>query len=330
MKRENLRVCIVPSGVALDDLEGYIKEYVGSTLSDKSEIRVNKVNDGYSVILPTDVFEAIASKHIAPMISNMFRENLPDVALDVSMVYFYISNKTHEKTWFVPRIAVMVLAEDSTFKAIYLDNDAGYVYRTTKNLIEVASDLKDSNDPISQFIGNSLDDEFDGDDDDDDEDDDGDTDEIGYGDADSPFKALEDALRAGSFKKGSRKSKKPHYAASKSLRAAKNPKRAYRRHGVIIVKDKSRIKADEKIIKEFLKDFIPGNADWKKKLRKELAARWVHVFAITTKQLKKLERRHSKTSKSARKNSGQNTQMILDATRKIFNVPIDNWSNPNK
>lgn len=128
--------------------------------------------------------------------------------------------------------------------------------------------------------------------------------------------------------KKSKKKSKISYGRSRVLRAANNPKRAYRRHGVIVCTEKDAIKKDEKVIKEFLKDFIPGDAEWKKDFRKDLLKRWMNLYVITKKQLKYFEKNMHK--QVVRNRTNANVERTLNITRQLFNVPIDQWNNPNK
>ena len=78
----------------------------------------------------------------------------------------------------------------------------------------------------------------------------------------------------------------------KILKNDKNPKRSYKRHGVIICNDKKSRKNDEAIIKEFLKDFIPGDSEWIKSFRHDILKRWMKMYSISKSDLKELEKVH--------------------------------------
>lgn len=321
MKREKLTIYIVPSDCQLETLEGYVPEHVGGAISSKKELVVNKVDDGYSLVfLDKDIIGMRIN--LINSINKLFLANLPGVALDIYICYLYEPAGDKDYFWFNPTVASEVICLDNLFASMTDPNFSGYRYIRSISVIDVINDYQ-------QWQAGSLSADDEEDEDDEDDDDDNDGSDTSYGETDTMLSLLNEAIKGSSADKGKPKSKKGRYASSKALRSAKNPKRAYRRHGVIIVKDKSVIKSDIKIIKGFLKDFIPGNAGWKKNLRNELAERWVHVYAITSKELKRLEKKHRKMRKSTSRPS-IDTQRTLDLTRKIFNVPVDNWSNPNK
>lgn len=130
-------------------------------------------------------------------------------------------------------------------------------------------------------------------------------------------------------KRKKRKNRKDvNYGISKVIKAANSPKKAYRRHGVLVCSEKDAIRKDEKIIKAFLKDFIPGHQEWKKEFRKELSKRWIQVYVITKKQLKRLEKDHQHAQSAKRVSA--NVERTIDFTRKLFNTPIDHWNDPSR
>lgn len=122
---------------------------------------------------------------------------------------------------------------------------------------------------------------------------------------------------------------KPSYGESRVVKDAKNPKKSYNRHGVVVC-SKDDIKKDEKILKEFLKDFIPGDANWKKDFRSDIVKRWIKMYAVTNKQLKQLEKQHRRARLAKRNKSSIDTDRALEFTRKLFNTPIDRWNDPSK
>ena len=129
-------------------------------------------------------------------------------------------------------------------------------------------------------------------------------------------------------KKKKKNSHKHYYGISSVIKTAKSPKRSYKRHGVIICKEKNAIKKDKRILREFLKEFIPGNNKWKKSLREDLLNRWIYQYALTNKELRKLEK--AKRDFLRKERNSKKVQRTLEFTRKIFNVPIDKWNDPTR
>ena len=128
-------------------------------------------------------------------------------------------------------------------------------------------------------------------------------------------------------KKG--KCKKKFYGSSRVLKSLKNPKKDYKRHGIIVANDKSALKKDEKILREFLKDFIPGKAGWIKDYREDVLERFMRMYAVSKKTLKKLEKHHRKHKGSKGKDGKKiSKESAMNFTRNILNR--DSWNNPNK
>ena len=125
-----------------------------------------------------------------------------------------------------------------------------------------------------------------------------------------------------------KKKKRVKYNTSKVIKASNKPKRSYRRHGIIICKEKNAIKKDKKIIKDFLKDFIPGNSGWKKDLREDLLNRWMRVYVISSKQIHRIQREYTQSMKCNKRKA--EIQSTIDATRKLFNVPLDRWNDQTR
>ena len=119
---------------------------------------------------------------------------------------------------------------------------------------------------------------------------------------------------------------KPGYYQSACWHSSDNAKKMIRRHGVIVANKKD-IRKDERIIREFLKEFFPGNAGWKKEFRSDVAKRWLQMFVVTRGQLKRLE----KAARKARRenDSGDRVSKALDFTQMLFGTR-DHWSDPNR
>lgn len=306
MNRVNVMLHIIPSGVKLDDLEDYDIPKHGKVLSNTNEIKVNKVTDGYSIVYASDTFKRIDECKLGRNFKRLFRTNLPDAIIDIGIFYHYELSNDDE----------VVFDEDVAGHIFSLEHfinhalaDRTFVYHRTESLSETQDYYEEMNDPDDEFESMFGLDGFDTDDDDEDDDD--------------PF----------AFMRKSSNRKKPKtsgrsYGRSRVLKNAKNPKRAYRRHGVLVARDKDDLRRDEKIIKAFLKEFIPGNSGWKKDLRNDVLDRWLRMYALSKKNINKLEKEYRK-SVNIEKNKA-NADMALDFTRKLFNVPIDRWNDPSK
>ena len=121
--------------------------------------------------------------------------------------------------------------------------------------------------------------------------------------------------------------KKQYYGQSRVWKNSNHIKRSINRHGVV-VSSKDNRKRDIKLIKEFLKDFIPGNQGWKKDFRKELAKRWLDVYCISKGQLKSLEKSYRNKNSKGSKTKSLNSALGLAG--RIIKNPSSDWFNPNK
>lgn len=202
-----------------------------------------------------------------------------------------------------------------------------------RNILQLDDLLSDYEHPlISYETSDSVDsliDVYDEDseefDDDDLDDDDGDEDSEEFDPEEDEF----DNSPFAKILKEERKMKKKSYGSSKVLKSAKKPKRQFKRHGLVIADSKSTLKKDEKIIKDFLKDFIPGKAGWIKEYREGILERWVKMYAITKKALKKLQKEHH--NKYGRKNKNNNRitkENAMNFTRKFLSR--DSWNDPTR
>lgn len=327
---------IVPADVKLTDLADYDPEYTGNVLTTSTDIMVNEVKTGYSIVITDEEIMKLQPHVFINNLLKLFRENLPGRACVFELSYFHelndSGNDDDDDDVFDMDVAEFILKLDVTFNK-FMENTRRKLYFYTRN---------DSVIEVAEIYADML--NGDGDDEDDGDDDPYSISTVHYeeGDPTDPLDIINRALRGVAEDDGDDEDeddkprrKRRHssyyngYGASHVLRSAKNPKKAYHRHGVLISKNKNAIKKDAKILKEFLKDFIPGNAGWKKDLRNDLVKRWMHLYVVTSKQLKKLEREHRKMVRAQKKPS-INTERTLELTKRLFTVPVDNWNNPNK
>lgn len=296
MNKELVTIHIVAN--AAEELD-YDPSRDGKTRSTGTKINVLRVSDGFSIVFDDDEFIKTDVTKLAASIVTLCISNVPDTIFDYRIMYHY------DEDSFNTDVAERILSMDDLFGRL---NDAKEYptvsYSQTDNVQWVYAEYIDSLP----------------DDDDDDEDDEDDEPEY------------EDSITAllknnGSINKKKKKKKsRDYYGRSRVWKNSKQPKRQINRHGVLIAADKDDLKKDEKIIKSFLKDFLPGNSKWKKDFRDDVLDRWMRMYAISKKNLKQLEKEHRR---SRTKKSGNNDKILKYANR-LFTVPVDAWNNPNK
>jgi len=120
-------------------------------------------------------------------------------------------------------------------------------------------------------------------------------------------------------------SRKKTYRRSRLMRS-KNAKRDINRHNFLISSDKKAKKNDEKIIKEFLKDFIPGNKKHIKQYRATLLERWMVMFVMSKKQAKRMADNHKKKN---RKGSIISKNGLVSLAEQLVDS-YDPWYDSNK
>ena len=311
---------------------------IGKELSNVSEIKVNKSINGYSIIYDTNTFINIDNDILRKAIINIFEKNLNDVNLNFKIECFVQVTPGIETD-----LTKKVIALSNLFTEMYkyiIDND----YKFSNGMIfnyEISESLKQLALLLMNKINNKADDELsyyrneedieddDYDDEDFEEEDDDDDDE----DDEEILGSLDDILRGKRKKNNSNKKKsttKKTYGTSIVMKETKNPKKNYNRHGVMIC-DKDSIKKDEKILKAFLKDFMPGNQDWKKDFRDDVLKRWIQMYVVTKKQKNKLEKQHRKLKARKRyTTTNADTRKALEFTQRLFNTPIDRWNDPSR
>lgn len=305
-------------------LEDYDPDTIGRVKSDEDNLIVNNVSNvsnGYSLIFEDNTFLNINPVKIIGHLITLLRTKLPHDVIKISIEYLYELNDRDDDA-FQLEYGECVLAFDVAFKKLL--SMAPYQirrfisYKTSENLMNVAETCHEVRE------GGTGDDEDENDD-------------YLYSD-DDPVTELDRIL--GRVKDDDKKKKNHHkkkkikkveydIETSKVFRGAKNPKRSYRRHGILVARNKDAIRKDKRIIKDFLKEFIPGDAQWKKDLRNELADRWIGVYAVTVKQLKKLEHKHKKMMEEKRRPK-IDTNRVLNFASAMVTHASDSWNNPNK
>lgn len=347
MNRVNASLVIVPSNFNVSNFKNApeLFDIYNKQFSTLTEIKVNKYNDGYIVVYSDKDFKQLNPKSFVINLVSLFLKNIPNTVIDMTVKYIYTDNEFSNiegydnVELFDPEVAKMAINIDQLLDIM---SGSGYTkllsYHKLRSFVKMVSDyqeyiyMMDERDDGSEV---DIDDDEDEDDTDDefvpnisqsydDEDDDVSNEITKLVSGITISKSNNKSSKSKNKKKGKRN---VDYGTSKVLRHANSPKRAYNRHGVIIASDKDDIRSDEKIIKEFLKEFIPGNQEWKKEFRHDLLKRWISMYCVSKKDLKKLESNHRKKT---RKRSYIDADKTLDFTRRLLNVPLDNWNNPNK
>ena len=328
MKEYNAYIVIVSTEYLSGDSSKEIKEKLKSIhvtkFSTIDTINVTMYDESSYIIAfkGLDIIKMNSSILLSNIIS-VFNNNLPD-----SKIKFYIGTTINGVNNINVNEVEAVLELHNEFYKQLNGNDM-YEYITSDLVNNIYNEY--TREIMNIYNTNNVDD-----DDLDDEEDDDEDEEI-LNDKFKSTLALNDYLTDFIYdedknnnkkKKKKKSSSKRYYGVSRVIKTAKSPKRSYKRHGVIICKEKDAIKNDKRILREFLKDFIPGNTKWKKNLRNDLLNRWIYQYALTSKELRKLEK--AKKDFLQKERNSKKVRRTLEFTRKIFNIPIDKWNDPTR
>lgn len=313
MNKVDVIIHILPNNVSLTKLIGFSPEEDGKTFSSVDDVKINKAKYGYSILYSADDFMKLDKPKFTAAMIKIFTKNLPDTALNVSLEYNYeelIDEHFDEAVGnAVINYGVLLTNIANTHKV------AGFTYESSQNLIDLIDteyDEPDNDEPDNdedysiEDLLNGRHPRFNDDVDDSDED---------------PFERFfhddEDDDETNGY----------YYGKSRVVADARNGKRDFHRHGVI-VSSKNDIAKDRKILKKFLKDFIPGNSSWKKEFRNDVLKRWMSMYAISKKDLKYMQQRTKKDAYENKRN--KNITNAINLTTKLFTSPVDNWYDPNR
>lgn len=314
MNKVDVIIHILPNNVSLTKLIGFSPEEDGKTFSSVDDVKINKAKYGYSILYSADDFMKLDKPKFTAAMIKIFTKNLPDTALNVSLEYNYeelIDEHFDEAVGnAVINYGVLLTNIANTHKV------AGFTYESSQNLIDLIDteyDEPDNDEPDNdedysiEDLLNGRHPRFNDDVDDSDED---------------PFERFfhddEDDDETNGYY---------YYGKSRVVADARNGKRDFHRHGVI-VSSKNDIAKDRKILKKFLKDFIPGNSSWKKEFRNDVLKRWMSMYAISKKDLKYMQQRTKKDAYENKRN--KNITNAINLTTKLFTYPVDNWYDPNR
>ena len=328
---------------------------VGGKMSDAKTLNMNvlyNVNGEtmYAIIYSLMDLTKINFKSVAVSLVKLIKSQYPDSRVDID-IYAPLgtddSLSDKDCRDYASLISSLQVEIDTQIEDNECDADTS-MYPDTDDEIEV----DEFRSRLSKFCNDYLDKDFDEDgddpsyndthqdeftydqlralgliDDDDDYEDDGDDED---GDDDDPSEMRDSIIDPVKYALGEylEKAKGGNIRPSKVLRVSKNPKKSYNRHGIIVCSDKSAIRKDRETIKRFLKEFIPGQSEWKKALRRDLLSRWMKLYTVSNKKMRSLEREFRRANSKDRPRF--DAERALEYSRRIFNIYDDNWSNPNK
>ena len=303
-----IKIIIFPMAVDLNKEENYDEKIFGTEFSDLDDIRVNQVIGGYSILYNDKLFPQLDTKSFADNILGLFISQIPDGNLTVELYYFHMGDFSEECGKALIELDEYIGDSDFDF-----DPNERIYYHTTSNMTNILYAYDEDTDTFD--FSEEVDDgeiccndypDCDCDDDDDDIE-----------------QAFERHLKDTD---GLPKKSKKVYGRSRLMKTTKNAKRDIKRHNFLISSDKKAKKYDEKIIKAFLKDFIPGDEKWIKSYRATLLERFMTMFVMSKKMAKAMKNSHKKKSGNNRK---LNKNDAVQFTKQLFNG-YDPFYDPNR
>ena len=293
MNTVGLKIHVIPSNRNLSATPGFDPSIDGSNFSQKDQININKVIDGYSVIFLDTVFKYLDIKLFIGNLIKLLTTNLPDTIFDISIHYHYITsncsydyydNDTARKIYELHETMMMLINSNQMKCLEYSESDTlNKMFDDLNNIQE--DETEDSNteihnhshidiNPAQEAAIKHL------------------LEQCGMAEDSENTDDIDDD-------KDERKVKyhKKYYGKSRVFSNIKHPKQVIKKHNLLVTKSNSDIKDDIKILKSFLKDFIPGNSKWKKRFRDELLQRWMATYVISKKNMKKFMKSYNKKLK---------------------------------
>lgn len=275
MEKIDVRIHVNPSGINPMILEDFNPARDGKIRSDEDKINVNKSATGYSVVYESDVFNSLDKARFLAKLVSIFNQNLPGYVIDLGICYNFETDESYDFDYnvFQNVMSLDLLCND----VVETNRVQNFIYTRTDSIEDAITYYEDNyNNPDV-----SSEEYYDQDGYDEDE----------YVDGNDPYgiMAALSGFEDSGKKKKKHKNSKEYYGRSRVWKNAKNPKKSVKRHGVIVADDKDDIKKDEKIIKEFLKDFLPGSSSWQKDFRSDVLKRFINMYTVSKKNLKRLE-----------------------------------------
>lgn len=331
MAKSLLRLTIIPAVMNYQDtVFSFDPKIHGKTVSTVSEIKVNKVEDGYGILYFDMDFMSLNTATLLVNISNLMEKNLPNTEFDFILCYLFMGGNTTLKTFIGDVSAVAKVLEIDRNLMKKPDTLKPLIYKRSNSVInlakqivaaeKVASGDNDASEEseevqkarereaIARMLGKPV-------------------------QGDTSTQAFLDLILGDEEDVKKKKKKKDrdddyHYATSRILKASDDPKKQYKRHGVIVCNERSAIKRDIRTIEGFLEDFIPGKSGWEKSLRKELCKRFIGCYVVTKKQLKDLEKAHRKEMQKSIQI--KKSKQVVNFAQNLLYTPIDHWNDPSR
>jgi hypothetical protein len=320
MPTTDIRLVVVPAETELSTLRDYEPHQVGNKFSDQTTLNIQKVQNGYAILYTDHEFCALDTDIFAKNLISIAQRRFPNTEIAFASFYQFREIGTDRVDKFSIQTAQSILDLDEYLKSHKASN---FTYHTSYSIGLIESILA----AIAEREKEDSDEEED-------------DDESEYDDFKQPFLDMmqdshddEDDVSwlVGKVPYGEKKSKrrksKQDVSKSAILRHADNGKKNYKRHGVIVIEDKDDLKKDRDTIKEFLKEFIPGDAEWKKDLRRDLLDRWLDDYAITKKRLKKVEKEYRKARSGKKSDS---IDRVLTMSQQMVRSQYNHWNDPTK
>ena len=270
MKIAKLRIYIIPENIDVKLIQNSFKDIRDEfKLSDNKFANCIPDDYGYIIIYQDSVFKNLNIKSIFGRVAKTLLEKYPDYEFHVKLI-------SHNKLDY-RNDSLLSEKIDNFYETIEM------LSKLTKNRIIISSDA------IAQSSNNMNENILDQDEDNDDN---SHNDSVDHQQQEM-YNFLLNSEQEGKRKNRHKNRRKSKIKSSKILKE-NNSEKAFKKYNVLLTKKKSDIKKDANIIKSFLKDFIPGSAKWKKKLRKELLQRWLTSYAVSKKKLKKFSKLYNK------------------------------------
>ena len=286
--------------------DSFVESFGEDILSTPEEIRVVEIGRDAVVVYKASEFLQLNPETTMQNLNTLLEESIDDDMYLISFTYhsdppigISASNRyiVYRNTVFAMRDAIT--SHDDWKLALIPTEDPRY--RPTKDYFEAMADHDEENNEEDEDISDLDDlDEVEPDDDEEDI-------------SNDPFDG---------FDPEPKHRKKFSVRKSAVFSGSCSPKKQFRHNGVVVAAKQSHIEKDRAMIKAFLKQFIPGKSPWIKRYRNKILKRWMKMYMVDKKTIKKFykEQQSKKTSKRKKKLVGMTHRLLQN----------DPWNDPNK